>query len=258
MGGWHLGPMLAYDLETDSPDPQDARIVTACVAEIDGTGQHAPGVQSWILKPTRPIPDGAAEIHGYTTEKATAEGRDPIECITEIAVQLGEATAAGVPIVAFNAVYDFTVLDREMRRNSIGVIGPQHPGQMRVIDPFVLDKALDKYRKGKRTLTATCEHYGVRLDGAHDASFDAVAAARVAWRIAQRHPQIARLDLDELHAYQVAAKVEQDASLAAYFRRMARQQRDVDEQIALNAKAEGCTGAWPLIPFAPERQESLA
>lgn len=254
MGGWHRGPMLAFDLETDGPQPEDARIVTACVAEIDGTGQTAPGVRSWILKPTRPIPDGAAEIHGYTTERATAEGIDHERGVKEIATALGEATAAGIPIVAFNAAFDLTVTDREMRRHGIGVV---QPAGLRVVDPFVLDKAIDTYRKGKRTLTAVCEHYGVRLDGAHDASFDALAAARCAWAIAARNRGVAMLTLDELHDWQVRAKAEQDASLAKYFRKLARQARELDDQIELNAKAEGCTGAWPLIPFEA-RQGALS
>ena len=64
------------------------------------------------------------------------------------------------------------------------------------------------------------------------------------------------MSLDDLHAYQVAAKAAQDESLAKYFRRLARQARELDDQIELNAKAEGCTGAWPLIPFEA-RQGSL-
>lgn len=253
MTGWHRGRLLAFDLETDGPRPEEAHIVTACVAEIDGTGQTASAVQSWVLKPVQPIPDGAAEIHGYTTARADAEGIDHERGVKEITTRLGEATAAGIPIVAFNATFDLTVTDREMRRHGIGAVQPEG---LRVIDPFVLDKALDRFRKGKRTLTAACEHYGVRLDGAHDASFDAVAAARVAWRIAQRYPQVGGMGLEELHAFQVRAKAEQDESLAKYFRRLARQARELDDQIELNAKADGCRGHWPLIPFEP-RQGAL-
>jgi DNA polymerase III subunit epsilon len=253
MGGWHTGRMVAFDLETDSPDPDDARIVTACIAAIDGSGGTRPKVSTWVLKPTRPIPDGAAKIHGYTTERATAEGLDPAECIRKIATGLGEATSVGVPIVAFNAVYDFTVLDREMRRHGIGAISEDG---LRVIDGFVLDKYVDKWRKGKRTLTACCEHYGVRLDGAHDAAFDALAAARVAWAIARRHASLARLSLADLHQLQVQAKADQDASFARYLLGLAMKARDVDEQLELRQRAEGIRGEWPLIPF--ERQESLA
>ncbi|MGI5162766.1 exonuclease domain-containing protein [Spirillospora sp. CA-253888] len=248
---WHLGTLCALDTETDGPDPHEARIVTACVAIIDGSGRTAPDVTSWVLKPVRPIPVEAAKIHGYDTARAEAEGIDPARGVKEIATRLGEATAAGVPIVAFNASFDLTVIDRELRRHRIGSIDP---AGMRVIDPFVLDKAVDQYRKGSRTLTACCEHYGVRLDGAHDASFDAVAAARVAWRIAQRHPRIAGMGLDELHAFQVEAKREQDRSFAAYLRRIAATKRDVDEQIELNAKAEKVTGHWPVLPYEPQQE----
>jgi DNA polymerase-3 subunit epsilon len=238
---WHLGRMVALDFETDGPNPEDARIVTCCVADIDGTGQTAPGVRTWILRPVRPIPDEAAAIHGYTTERATTEGTDPAAAVREIATALGEATAAGLPIVAYNANYDITVLDREMRRHGIGAV---EPNGLRVVDPYVLDKRFDQYRKGKRTLTATCAHYGVALDG-----------ARLAWRMAHRTPSLAGLSLDELHVMQVEAKAEQDRSYAAYLRRQAAQQADVDEQIRLHAKADAVGGHWPLIPY--QRQEGL-
>ncbi|OLT22880.1 hypothetical protein BJF79_46210 [Actinomadura sp. CNU-125] len=232
MTGWFMGRMAALDLETDGPRPEEAHIVTACVAIIDGSGQNAPDVTSWVLKTRRPIPAEAAEIHGYTTERADTEGRDPAECVKEIATALGKATADGIPLVAFNAVFDLTCMDREMRRLGLGSITPDG---LQVVDPFCIDKALDKFRSGKRTLTATCEHYGVSLDGAHDATFDAIAAARLAWKIARTNPQIARLSLDELHKMQVRAKHEQDIDLAAYFRRLARQKRNVEDQVALNA-----------------------
>lgn len=249
MTGWHRGAMVAFDLETDSPDPQDARIITACVAVIDGTGRTPPEVTTWVLRPVRPIPADAAEIHGYTTDRATAEGIDPARGVKEIALRLGEATQAGLPIVAYNAVYDLTVTDREMRRHGLGAV---QPAGLRVIDPFVLDKALDRYRKGKRTLTAACEHYGVRLDGAHDAAFDALAAARVAWAIGHRTPRVAAMSLDDLHAFQVTARQEQDDSFGRYLRSLARDAKTVDEQIELHRRADGCTGAWPVLPYEPQ------
>jgi DNA polymerase III subunit epsilon len=124
-----------------------------------------------------------------------------------------------VPVIAFNAAYDFTVLDRESRRqqvdrldNRLAQVGP-------VVDPHVMDKAVDKYRKGKRTLTACCEHYGVRLDGAHDATADALGAARVAFTLAERYPEQLQVDLPRLHTLQQSWRAEQAASLQAYFRK---------------------------------------
>lgn len=254
MTDWHRGMLCALDTETDGPIPQEAHIITACVAIIDGTGATAPDVTSWVLKTRRPIPAEAAEIHGYTTERADAEGRDPAECVKEIATALGKATADGLPIVAFNAVFDLTCLDREMKRLGVGSITP---GGMRVVDPFVIDKGIDTFRSGKRKLGAVCAHYGVSLDGAHDATFDAIAAARLAWKIAHTRPQIARMSLDELHAWQIEQKLAQDADLAKYFRKLADRQTDPQEQHALNAKADGCLGYWPIIPHDAGQQQAL-
>lgn len=244
---WHLGPMVAFDLETTGVDVETARIVTACVSLVDGSGRRSPQTTTWLVDPGVEIPAEATAVHGITTERARADGRPAAECISEIAVRLFRVVSDhGAPIVAFNAVYDLTVLDREARRHGVMI----YNGPTTVVDPFVLDKHVDRWRKGKRNLTAACEHYGVRLDGAHDASFDAVAAARVAWRIAQRHPEIAAMGLHDLHALQVDAKREQDASFADYLRRQARRAGDVDEQLALLQRADHITGAWPVVPYA--------
>jgi DNA polymerase-3 subunit epsilon len=56
--------------------------------------------------------------------------------------------------------------------------------ELLVVDPLVIDKWLDRYRKGSRKLEAICAHYGAVLDEAHDADFDAHRgrAARVVHR----------------------------------------------------------------------------
>ena len=89
-----------------------------------------------------------------------------------------------------------------------------------VIDPLVLDKAVDRYRRGKRTLEITAQHYRVALDDAHDAGADAIAAGRVAQALATAFP--AELDLDprELHTRQAGWFAEQAASFEEYMRRV--------------------------------------
>ena len=57
---------------------------------------------------------------------------------------------------------------------------------LRVLDPRVLDRHLDRYRKGRRTLTDLCAHYGVTLEGAHDAAADALAALEVVRALGRR------------------------------------------------------------------------
>ncbi|WP_145503198.1 3'-5' exonuclease [Streptomyces sp. CFMR 7] len=225
---WHLGRLAGFDLETTGPDPLTARIVTACIVQLGG--QQPTVAANWLTDVDgEEIPDGAAAVHGISTAKAHAEGVPLKEAVGEILAGLTQVILAGVPIVAMNARYDLSLLDREAARFGLDPL-PAGP----VIDPFVIDKQVDRYRSGKRTLTALCEHYEVRLDGAHSADADAVAACRVAWRQATRYPQLAAMTLDELHTAQVGWAAEQAASLQEHFRKT-----------RPDAVVEG---AWPLIP----------
>lgn len=196
-----------------------------------------PEAETWLIDPGCEIPAEATAVHGITTEHAREHGEAPGPVINDLSRAILLAARAGTPIVAFNAAYDFTVLDRETRRHDLDPFSEQ-AGQVVVIDPYVLDKHVDPYRKGKRTLTAVCEHYGVKLDGAHDAAADAIAAARVAWRIAQKYPQIAAMPLPELHDLQVKARAEQCRSFQDYLRRQ--------------GSAEVIDGSWPVKPWATE------
>lgn len=235
---WHTGRMCAFDTETTSPTPEVARIVTGCVALVGG-GEPSQ-IFNWMADPGVPIPEEAAKIHGISTERAQAEGAPAAEVVEQITAALAQAVAQGIPVVAMNARYDFTVLDREARRRGVTPLVDIVSDGLRVIDPYILDKQADPYRKGKRTLTHLCEHYQVPLDGAHDAAADAMGAARVAWRQGTLHARLRDMSIDDLHAAQIEWAAEQAASLQEYKRRT-----------TPNTRIEG---AWPLIPWADHRQ----
>lgn len=192
---WHLGEVLAFDTETTGTDVNTDRIVTATIARIR-SGQTI-DVRSWLINPGIPIPKAASDIHGISNKEAQAHGQNPAEAIAQIAHVLEAAAMAGTPVIAFNASFDLTVLARECRRHDC-----EFPALL-VIDPYVLDKQLDKWRKGLRTLTATCQHYNVCLDGAHDATEDAIAAASVARHMAVLWPSELQIELAALHDKQV-------------------------------------------------------
>lgn len=215
MSNWHLGEMLAFDLETTAPEPTEARIVTACTARVNGSVAGFSLVKSWLVNPGVEIPDEATAIHGITTEQAQADGQSPTSAVEEICVALEEAWAAGTPVVGHNVGYDLTVLAAECARHGLAAFEVRGP----VVDTFVMDKHVDRFRKGKRTLTRCAEVYDVRLDGAHDSTADALASARIAWRICQRYPSIAARTLQQLHDDQVEWAAEQAAGLQEYFRR---------------------------------------
>jgi DNA polymerase III subunit epsilon len=236
MTPWHLGRLCAFDTETDSPDPLDARIISATVLWLGGGGNRDD--HGWLLRTERPIPAEASAIHGISTQRADAEGVDRREGIEQIAHEVTVSLAGGGPLIAFNAAFDLTVLDRECRRVGVRTVTERLGGELLgpVVDPHVIDKAVDRFRRGKRTLGATCEHYGVDLGHAHDATADALGAARLAYILASRFPQVGESDLLALHERQVVWRAEQSASLQDYF--------------AKQGNADTVDGSWPLRPFA--------
>ncbi|GHF25418.1 3'-5' exonuclease [Streptomyces mashuensis] len=225
---WHEEPLIGFDLETTGTDPATARIVTAAVLETkDGEtvrGRH------WLADPGVPIPGEAAAIHGITSERAAAAGRPAAEVAEEIADALTGHWALGLPVVAYNASFDLSLLAAELHRHGLrplrdrlldagGTGGVDGTGVGPVVDPYTIDRAVDRYRKGRRTLEAVCREYGVVLDEAHEAGADALAAVRVARAIAGRYPRVAGADLAGLHRDQIRWYAEWAAGYQAWLRR---------------------------------------
>ncbi|KWT60944.1 DNA polymerase III subunit epsilon [Streptomyces albus subsp. albus] len=241
--GWHQGLLVSFDLETTGTDVEHDRIVTAALIRLEADGREALR-EIWLLDPGVPVPEEAAAIHGMTTAHVRAHGRAAADGIEEITQSLAGALEAGIPLVVMNARYDLSLLDRECRRYGLRTLAERlgrRPAP--VIDPLVLDKHVDPYRKGKRTLQALCLHYGVPLEAAHEAGADAVAAAGVARRIGERHPAVAGAAPAALHALQEKAAAEQAASFQRYLRRSG------DPAAIVEA-------AWPLIPYQQSRERA--
>ena len=217
---WHYGKLAAFDLETTGVDPHAARIVTACVAVIDVHGPSDPRVAEWLVNPGIPIPEEATKVHGITNERAAADGQPPAAAVADIIDVLTLAWGTGAVVVGHNVAYDLTVLASEAARHGLPPLEVAGP----VVDTLVLDKHVDPYRKGKRTLGVAAQHYNAALGEAHNAAADAMAAARIAWRIAELYPDIAALSAVELHARQVTWAREQGESLRAYFTRQGKQE----------------------------------
>ncbi|QMU98304.1 3'-5' exonuclease [Microbacterium esteraromaticum] len=217
-----------FDLETTGVDVTQDRIVTAHIGVLDRHGREL-AARDWLADPGVPIPVGATAVHGISTDHARAHGRPADEVVAQVIGALQVLFAQGLPIVAYNASYDFSLLAHEARRHGIPELTTPSP----VIDPLVIDKAFDRYRPGKRTLTVVADHYEVRLDAAHEASADAVAAGRVALALAREFtlPHSAA----ELHTRQIGWARDQAAGLTEYFIRIGR--LDPDESL---------DGTWPV------------
>lgn len=263
---WHEGRMVGFDLETTGISVFEDRIVTAAIVH------HAPGQRpralTWVINPGIPIPTEASDVHGWTTERLTqhlgtreavriTNGSDtqPLSreaALFEIAAQCATTMAAEAPLVAANASYDLSLLETELVRHGIDPLTSRPSGIRGVVDPMVIEKQFDPFRKVKggcrggkvkcggcgaenKTLTGLAAHYRVVLAGAHDASADALAALRLVPRLAAAWPEIARWKLGTLHTHQVTWRAEQSASLRAYFDK----QRPPIEH-------DGVCGEWPV------------
>lgn len=227
-------PLLGFDTETDGVDVKNNHIITC---NITYSMLDASFVKNdWLIKPQAPIPQGASDVHGITTEYAQTYGMEPREALQSIHDHLAAWQAHGLPIVAYNAAYDCSILTYEWARHGI----ESQVRFDRVIDPFVLDRVAFPYRKGTgaRKLGKIAEFYGVDLENAHAADADVEAVlwiARLMPRFFPREKLDLMVDVDTLHARQVEWKSQQAAELQKYFR-------------GKGGKPEAIVnGEWPVI-----------
>lgn len=215
---WWRQPILAADVESTGVNVERDRIVTWCAVGLMPTG-HIDALHE-LVNPGVPIPPGATEVHKITDEMVQATGNPPAESLFRFVDRLADAVKAQMPIVGMNLAFDFTMLDRECRRHGVPTVEEAAGMPLRpVVDCYVLDKQVERYRKGSRKLEALCAHWQVRHDGAHDALADAIAAARVAYRIVNRFDEVGQMPIQRLHDAQVRWRAEQAAGLETHLRK---------------------------------------
>ena len=213
---WHTGPLAVLDLEATGVDPATARIVEVALYVVDQHGNVDPIVDT-LVNPGVSMPADAATVTGITTADLEARGANPATILGQTVGALGGLAREGVPIVIYNATYDWPLLAAELARHGLSTL-PNVPPAV-IVDPLILDRHVDRYRKGKRTLAATAKHYGIRLDGAHRATSDAMVALAVARGLAARYPAVLGIDGLDLVVLQVAAHRAWRDSFNAYRRR---------------------------------------
>lgn len=211
--------LVCFDVESSGVSVEDDRIIQAFVGKMGLDGEWIEKAE-WLIDPGVEIPEGASNVHGYTTERIREVGRkDADAAIFEIYCTILEWTNVNSPLVIFNAKYDCPILDRELGRQykRFDMTG------ISVVDPFVCDKAKFKYRKGSRKLVDVAPHYGVSTEGSlHDAMVD----CRVTGHIALKMIESWQGTLAGLHDKQVGWASEQAASLEDYFDRSGKREPD--------------------------------
>jgi DNA polymerase-3 subunit epsilon len=162
-----------------------------------------------------PIPPEATAVHGITDADVETRGGTLEATVKGIKQTLDAAVAARAPLVIYNAAYDLQVLS-EAHRRLYGV--PMFPEDWAgyVIDPLVIDRHTDRFRKGSRKLTAVAEHYKVKLTDAHTAVADATAAGYLAIALAAKFPEVGNADPELLTHLQVQWHLEWFDQFSAY------------------------------------------
>ncbi|HCG54591.1 MAG TPA: 5'-3' exonuclease [Brevibacterium sp.] len=222
---WSQSRLVGFDLETTGVDPSTARIVTAAFVE------SADSSRTWLADPGVVIPEPARAVHGISTEFAQANGAPVADVVVELCTVLADLKSEGAVVVGHNIVYDLSVLAAEVTRHQPHIDLPALLPT--IVDTFVLDKRVEQFRRGKRTLTETAKRWKVTLLDAHDAAADALAALDISRALAESSEEIANLTRAEIMSAQGEWKRAQAADLQSWLRRKGNAEAVVD-------------GSWPM------------
>lgn len=278
---WWVGPLAALDFEATDKHAHLARIASLALVSEDTPdgpvlGSRLNPDEGWaggfdlslLVNPGVPMNPEAAHVTGLTDERLQAEGLDPRTALEQLGHRLAALVAEGVPLVIYNARFDWPLLGYELSRNDIDL--RETLDMATLIDPLVIDKAVDKWRKGSRTLANTAQHYGVRLDDAHEAKADAWAALRLARAIGRKYAEKLTPDARELHEWQRRAFSIQRDDVNAYWARTGKPQRmtgtwpegedpvEVDKKLAAEAAAKEAEEAAKRVEIAKLEGELLS
>ncbi|WP_296665589.1 exonuclease domain-containing protein [Demequina sp.] len=233
---WLDETMVGFDTETTGVSTANDRIVTAAVITRTGAAVTA---RTWLIDPGIEIPDAASAVHGISTEQARASGVQPPEALEQIAAILAQALNAGFPVVAYNAQFDLTILEAELARHGLSSLASRlDAGTARpIVDPYVIDRHLDRYRKGPRKLIDLCRIYAVTVeaDHLHAADADVLATLDLVQALASSYPALREVSLDSLHDQQISAYRDWAVNFAAYLK-----SRGVTEDLP--------DPRWPVAP----------
>lgn len=193
---WKDGTFIALDTETTGLDFAEDRVIQIGMSFFSA-GKFL-GTNAWDINSGRPSAEDAIATHGITDERQFA-AEEPERILPLIPWALVEAQF----LVIMNAPFDLNFLLAEFDRlgKPLAVEIPY------VLDPLVIDRFYSKnrippYSRGKRTLKAMSERYGIHDYPLHDAGHDSRRVGELMIEMANHHGQLARCPLSELHKKQ--------------------------------------------------------
>ncbi len=192
---WTEGPWFGFDLETTGADPRVDLPVQIAVVKVDPSGNIDKDV--FLVKPGIAISDGARSVHRITDAQIDAEGVVLLEAAKRLHSLLSVPIADGLPIVAMNASFDVTISERIFEMAGVSKLEWKS-----LIDPLILDRKFEKFRKGSRKLADLCLYYNVSTGELHQALDDTLATLLLTKQIILKYPEIAQLTIEKLFEMQ--------------------------------------------------------
>lgn len=225
---------VTFDVETTGIDVENDRIIT-CFMRVR-TGDVVDFERNWVVNPGVEVPEGAAEVHGMTTQWVQENGRSDVsEAISEIVDLLESYAREGYLVVGYNSSFDLSFLDAESKRHRQGR-GLNLDGA-RFLDPIILSRKFNRFRKGGHKLVDIARDHGFEVDEdkAHAADYDVTLTEHitpkllnVAWRELRAKALGLTPDefLDKLQTWQVEWKTTWATELTSYFKRIKKTEED--------------------------------
>ena len=228
---WTEDIWVGFDTETTGIDVKTARILQFALLTDDPKETIRESYCIYV-DPQVEIPKEASDVHGITREVLNQKaGFDPQAAIPWLLGWItGNAYRRKYPLVIYNAPYDWPLLLEECAR--IEEFNYKDQAWPLFLDPLVIDRKLDKYRKGSRKLEDTAKYYGVELTGAHDALQDVKASCGVLRKIVAKYPELKKYSIEDMQDLQ-----------ASWYKGWRDQINLYWEQ---TGKEDRITGSWPI------------
>lgn len=176
-------PLVGFDTETTGVDvySDDVRVVTCAMVMSENSESPNKDIE-WMMDPGMDIPTGASDVHGITTEIARQNGMEYTKGLQLIADAFTYTISNNISLTAYNGSFDATLLRVEFLRAGVD-FDDSLWNNLIMIDPMVMDKFLDPWRKGGQKLGTVATLYGYDLSNAHNATADVEATIHIARRI---------------------------------------------------------------------------
>lgn len=194
-------PILFFDLETTSADPETARIVQIAYKLLQPDGDVLV-YDDWLVNPGVPIEPSASEVHGITNEDVEKK-----PSFKNRSGELFELFSRDVVIGGYNSRhFDEVILEREMIEAGFEDFDlSMRPS----LDVYVLISRLRP-----RTLAGVVkEVLGEQMEDAHDAGADTRYTMRVAEQLFKEHREEVPKDAEGLNKFLYPDYVDRDGKL---------------------------------------------